>query len=160
MTGSDLNTPTAAEQLAFAIEDLVMLLIRQRGDVADVEPSSLTTTQRLALTLIDDQGSLRLHALAELMGASDPTATRAVDALERERLVARVRDPRDGRAVLISSTARGRELVAARRRHLVAALENGLAALDAADGERLVDLLRELNQLLRNGDRAAAAVDA
>jgi DNA-binding MarR family transcriptional regulator len=160
LTGSDLNTPTAAEQLAFAIEDLVMLLIRQRGDVADVEPSSLTTTQRLALTLIDDQGSLRLHALAELMGASDPTATRAVDALERERLVARVRDPTDGRAVLISSTARGREAVAARRRHLVAALENGLAALDAADGERLVDLLLELNQLLRNGDRAAAAVDA
>jgi hypothetical protein len=55
---------------------------------------------------------------------------------------------------------RGRELVAARRRRLVAALEDGLAALDATDGERLVDLLFELNEIFRNGDRAAAAVEA
>ena len=155
-----MNTSTTAEQLSFAIEDLVMLLIRQRGDVADVEPSSLTTTQRLALTLIGDNGPLRLHALAELMGTSDPTASRTVDGLERERLVARVRDPSDRRAVSISSTVRGRELVAARRRQLVAALEDGLAALDATDGERLIDLLLELNQILRNGDRAAEAVEA
>jgi DNA-binding MarR family transcriptional regulator len=155
-----LNTATTAEQLSLAIEDLVMLLIRQRDDVADVESSSLTTTQRLALTLIEDDGPLRLHALAELMGTSDPTASRTVDGLERARLVARVRDPSDGRAVSISSTVRGRELVAARRRRLVAALDDGLAALDATAGERLVDLLLELNQILRNGDRAAEAVDA
>jgi DNA-binding MarR family transcriptional regulator len=158
--GPSAIVQSAAEQLAAALEDLVVLLIRQRAGLVDGGgPSSLTSTQQLALTLIEDEGPIRLHPLAELLNASDATATRAVDALERSKLVRRLRDPDDGRAILISATTRGSEAVAVRRRHLIRTLDEGLAALPPREATRLARLLGELSRILDDDGVHVLAID-
>lgn len=64
-----------------------------------------------------DQGGTRLTRLAEAAQLSKQAAGFLVDQLERGGYVERVPDPQDGRARLVSTTARGREVIA------VAALE-------------------------------------
>src|SRR5919201_2389730 len=76
-----------------------------------VDDPALTATQRLAMMTIADAGPLRLHDLADRMGTTDPTASRAVDALVTAGLVERVVDPRDRRALQIAVTRQGRSRV-------------------------------------------------
>ena len=67
---------------------------------------ALSGTQRLAMMNIADAGPLRLHELGDRMGTTDPTASRAVDALVAAGLVERVVDPRDRRALQIALLGR------------------------------------------------------
>ena len=78
------------------------------------EDPVLTGTQRLAMMNIADAGPLRLHELGDRMGTTDPTASRAVDALVASGLVERVVDSRDRRALQIAVTREGRSRVACR----------------------------------------------
>jgi DNA-binding MarR family transcriptional regulator len=138
-------------RLAEAIERLGLTLIRERGRMEQFDPTPLTVTQRLALTLLVDDGPLRLGALAERMGTTEATATRTVDSLAALGLAERTRHPTDRRGVVIAHTRRGRDVLATRRHRLGELVENGLRAMPAADQERLVDLLDELNDLLARG---------
>jgi DNA-binding MarR family transcriptional regulator len=52
--------------------------------------------------------SLRVTALAELLGVDTPTVTRKIQQLERDQLVSRQPDPDDRRATRIRLTAAGR----------------------------------------------------
>jgi DNA-binding MarR family transcriptional regulator len=63
---------------------------------------------------LDDCGPARISALAAAGGVGQPSMTELVGRLEREVLVARFADPRDGRATLVDITASGRR----QRRHL------------------------------------------
>jgi DNA-binding MarR family transcriptional regulator len=138
-------------RLAEAIERLGLTLIRERGRMEQFDPTPLTVTQRLALTFLVDDGPLRLGALAERMGTTEATATRTVDSLAALGLAERTRHPTDRRGVVIAHTRRGRDVLATRRHRLGELVENGLRAMPAADQERLVDLLDELNDLLARG---------
>ena len=87
MSGGDGPASLAAE-----IERLFALLAVRREQLTDGGPA-LTATQRNALAAVVDAGPLRLGTLADRTGASDATATRVVDWLERLRLVERAADP-------------------------------------------------------------------
>ncbi len=138
----------SAEQLAEAIERLGLTLVRQRSRMDQHEPTPLTVTQRLALTIVVDEGPLRLGELAERMGTTEPTATRTVDSLASAGLVRRAPHPDDRRGVLIDATTRGTRLLAHRRERLLELLKSGLAEMPDDDQERLADLLDELNELM------------
>lgn len=138
----------SAAQLAAAIERLGLTLVRQRSRMDQHEPTPLTVTQRLALTVIVDEGPLRLGELAERMGTTEPTATRTVDSLTAADLVRRTPHPDDRRGVLIDATKQGTRLLAHRRQRLLELLESGLAEMPDDDQERLADLLDELNELM------------
>lgn len=139
---------SSAEQLAQAIERLGLTLLRQRSRMDASEPTPLTVTQRLALTIVVDEGPLRLGELAERMGATEPTATRTVDSLTSAGLVRRAPHPDDRRGVLIDATKRGTRVLAHRRHRLRELIESGLAEMPDDDQERLADLLDELNELM------------
>jgi DNA-binding MarR family transcriptional regulator len=96
----------AAEALLDEINELfaIMLRISRRVENPD-EP--LTATQRLALFETTMVGPIRLTLLAGRMDTTAATVSRAVDALERYGLVTRKPDPADGRAVLLTATAKG-----------------------------------------------------
>jgi len=113
------------------------------------EGTALTPTQRLALIELVDSGPLRLGALAERIGATDPTASRAVDGLVAAGIVMRQADPHDRRAVLQLATETGREWVERRRREVAAALDEALERFSPADRTRLLRLLGKLNDELR-----------
>ncbi|HZT92103.1 MAG TPA: MarR family transcriptional regulator [Gaiellaceae bacterium] len=112
------------------------------------EGPSMTSTQRLALFELAESGPLRLNDLAERMGTSPPTASRAVDALVELGLVERVTDPADRRAVRIDVTDAGRARFDDRQARVTDAVAPALAALTRAERQQLADLLARLRQRL------------
>ena len=137
-------------RLAEQLERLVLLLIRQRGDLQEADERPLSWTQRLALALAVDESPPRLGALADRMGTTDATASRTVDSLAAIGLLRREPDPSDRRGVLVVATPEAKRLLAERRRRLVRALDDGLANMRGDDQDRLVSLLEELNELLES----------
>jgi DNA-binding MarR family transcriptional regulator len=121
-------------------------LIRQLsriGSGPDDGPA-MTATQRLALFDLVDSGPLRLNDLAQRMGTSAPTASRAVDALDELGLVERHPDPTDRRAITIELTDDGRRSVEERKARVYAAFRPAAAVLSPADREQLAELLARL----------------
>jgi DNA-binding MarR family transcriptional regulator len=121
-------------------------LIRQLSRISGGpdEGPAMTATQRLALFELVDSGPLRLNDLAQRMGTSAPTASRAVDALVEFGLVERHTDPTDRRAITIELTDDGRRSVEERKARVYAAFRPAAAALSPADREQLAQLLARL----------------
>ena len=125
-----------------------------RADGNSPEWRTLTSTQRLLLFELVESGPLRLGPLAERVGATDPTTSRAVDGLVGAGLVVRRPDPADRRAVLHEATARGGIVTGERRAEVEAVLDRALASFTAAERRRLVGLLARLNEELHAGTPA------
>ncbi len=124
------------------MERLFAAIISTGGRLGIEETVPLSSTQRLALSTLVDQGAMRLGALAAAMGTTDATATRTVQALERLDLVEREPDESDGRGVRIGASTEGRELIARGRKRMALILEE-LVAED--ERERVIELLRALS---------------
>jgi DNA-binding MarR family transcriptional regulator len=118
---------------------------------------AMTATQRLALFELVDSGPLRLNDLAQRMGTSAPTASRAVDALDELGLVERDTDPTDRRAITIVLTDEGRRSVEERKARVYAAFSPAAAALSPADREQLAELLARLAAELSDAETADTA---
>ena len=132
----------ATRQILEGLSAVTRHLARASGGPDDGPP--MTSTQRLALFETVIGGPLRLSELAERMGITAPTASRAVDGLVDLGLLERLPDPADRRAVRIDVTEQGRLDVEARKARVAAALEPAVAALSAQDRARLTALLERL----------------
>jgi len=121
---------------------LTRQLARATGEPDDGPP--MTSTQRFALFETGIAGPLRLTDLADRIGTSAPTASRAVDGLVDVGLLARLPDPEDRRAVRIDVTRRGRELLEARKARAAEAIEPAIAELSGKDLDQLAALLTRL----------------
>lgn len=130
------------ERILEEISRLIRQLSRISGGPDD--GPAMTATQRLALFELVDSGPLRLNDLAQRMGTSAPTASRAVDALDELGLVERHPDPTDRRAITIELTDDGRRSVEERKARVYAAFRPAAAALSPADREQLAELLARL----------------
>jgi DNA-binding MarR family transcriptional regulator len=97
------------------------------------------------IPLFEEDG-LRMGALAERSYLSKQTMTELVRRLERDSLVERRPDPRDGRASLVFLTARGREF-----QPVAEAVLGELDRLTRSqlDDDRVEQLKAELRQLVR-----------
>jgi DNA-binding MarR family transcriptional regulator len=104
----------------------------------------MTSTQRLALFEVAVRGAMRLSELADRMGITAPTASRAVDGLVDLGLLERRPDPDDRRAVRIDLTRPGRKRVEERTARAAAALEPIVSSLSAKDRAHLAALLTRL----------------
>lgn len=96
------------------------------------------------LRVLDEQGPLELTMLAHEACLLLPSLTRMTKAMEQERLITRVTDPKDRRRSITSITAEGRRLIldhADESNAIFARLEErfGRKKLD-----QLLDLLEEL----------------
>ena len=129
---------TAAERLVDELGRLFAALSRGAHD-------GLTTTQRLAQLELTRADGVRLTALALRIGASDPTTSRAVDALVAAGFVERRPDPDDRRAQRLLSTRSGRAHIERRRAEVSQLLSGALAGLPAAERAHLISLLAKLN---------------
>ena len=70
----------------------------------------VTMPQCLALELLHQEGPQTVRGLADGLGLETSSATRLIDGLARDGLVARRRDEEDRRRVFLSLTERGNEL--------------------------------------------------
>jgi DNA-binding MarR family transcriptional regulator len=126
-----------APRLRWAVTRMARRLRQEAG--VDLGPSQVA-----ALATVERHGPLSPSELAEIERIKRPTATRIVRHLEEARLVERVRDPQDGRASILSVTAKGRGLLKRLRERKTAYLAKRLAALNAEDRrtlERAAELL-------------------
>jgi DNA-binding MarR family transcriptional regulator len=108
----------------------------------------LPYAQARLLSTIEDQGAARISDLAAFDHCSQPTMTTQVRRLEEAALVSRVTDPADARAVLISITAKGREVLARVRADRSAVVDPYLERLDPADRQTLSDAVDVMRAIL------------
>jgi DNA-binding MarR family transcriptional regulator len=126
---------------------------------AVLRPHGLTFARYEALVLLtfSRQGALPMRVIGERLMVHPTSATNTIDRLERQGLVVRRPNPRDGRGKLAEITGSGRELVSRATADLMAA-EFGLAGFDPEQREQLFGLLRGLR--VAAGDFAATPVSS
>ena len=122
------------KQAATGLAQLSLFLRTRQWQAA--ESLGLTPTQNTVLTLLRQRGPNRVRTLAKLLGVTQATASRAVSALERKRLVRKSIDPGDGRATLVSLVSAGLRL-ASGRTEFPEALLSALAGLSPLESRAL-----------------------
>ncbi|HEY3688223.1 MAG TPA: MarR family transcriptional regulator [Streptosporangiaceae bacterium] len=123
---------TGRDGVAEAFDEVMRLVMRHL-----TEHGGLTATAVMCLGTLERDGPARLKALGAAEGVSQPSMSQLVQRLERQGLVARIRDPEDGRASLIEITDAGRGLVADRLRDRHDRLAELLARLSPEDDASL-----------------------
>jgi DNA-binding MarR family transcriptional regulator len=110
-----------------------------------LRPHGLTFARYEALVLLafSRRGALPLRVIGERLMVHPTSVTNTVDRLERQGLVRRLPNPRDGRGTLAEITPEGREVMARSTTDLMAA-RFGMAGYDAAQLGELFTLLRGL----------------
>ena len=115
MTGIARDTD-AVTQLGVSFKTAMAAQRRLRGRDTH-RAGELSYAQYGLLFGLVDVGALSTRDLATAAELSPATATQMLDSLEDAGLVERVRSGTDKRVVLVSLTARGHEVTAARRAH-------------------------------------------
>jgi DNA-binding MarR family transcriptional regulator len=136
-----------AHALARQLDDLGLAL---RAATADRAGLSLTAAATLAR--LQREGPARLTELATAEGITQPSMTALVTRLSAQGLVRRDADPSDGRAVVLSLTAAGEELLERRRASRTARLApfvTGLSPDDVASIAQAMPALLRLTGALR-----------
>ena len=102
-----------ADEFSTAWESFFRATRRARGRaIGPLEGSSLTLAQYQLLEALQTAERLPVSELAASAGVAPPTATRMLDALVREGVVARTPCEDDRRVVRVALTAGGRDAVA------------------------------------------------
>jgi DNA-binding MarR family transcriptional regulator len=116
------------------------------------DASGLSAPRLSALSVVVFGGPVTLGQLARAEQVKPPTMTRIVTGLEKDGLVRREGDERDGRLTRIQATPKGQRVLMAgraRRVELLASAVKGLGATDRAELGRGAQLLRELIDSMR-----------
>ncbi|MER6544627.1 MarR family winged helix-turn-helix transcriptional regulator [Streptomyces sp. NPDC001250] len=137
----------AADLNALAI-GLVRHLLSDRQDM------SLTTAS--ALSRLEQEGPIRLTALAAAEGLAQPSMTALVQRLEEQGLASRVTHPEDGRVRLVAITDAGRALLAERRRAQRARVAGLMTALSEQDVRALGEAMRTALPIVQRMIQAAS----
>jgi DNA-binding MarR family transcriptional regulator len=130
--------PAAVDAVLTASRSLIAVATRSLGAAAE----ETTIAQYRALVVLASRGPQRMVDLAEALGVAPSTAGRMCDRLVRKGLIRRHRARTDRRAVLVSVTAAGRQVVdqaTARRRALI---EDILRKLPAGQQQAVAEALR------------------
>ncbi|MET0453658.1 MAG: MarR family transcriptional regulator [Mycobacterium sp.] len=140
------GTPPAIETALAA--DLLSVVARLNRLATQRVRMELPYAQARLLSTIEDQGEARISDLAAFDHCSQPTMTTQVRRLQQAGLVSRITDPADARAVLISITAKGRDVLSRVRTDRGAVIDPYLDHLEDADRQTLVDAVRVMRALL------------
>jgi DNA-binding MarR family transcriptional regulator len=141
VASSPAEQPLDVEQLTTVIEDFNAIFIRLPS-VRRFSFSTLSVLHTLSRT-----GPLRLTDLTATEQLKQPALTSLVARLERDGLVSRRRDPRDGRAVLLSLTPDGRQIVQSRHTDRTARLARLCDRLTGQERDELAGGARVLARL-------------
>ena len=119
VTPEPLVDPAAVDAVLTASRSMVAVATRSLGAAAE----ETTIAQYRTLVVLASRGPQRIVDLAEALDVAPSTAGRMCDRLVRKGLVRRHRARGDRRAVLVSATPAGRQVVdeaTGRRRALIA----------------------------------------
>jgi len=112
--------------------------------IDDTGLSFIQVKALMALAGQEEEQRSSVKLLAERLGVSVPSASRAVDDLFKRGLATRAEDPNDRRVRRVSLTAAGRELSDQVMAARVAGLERFVATLSATERRKLDSALEAL----------------
>ncbi len=115
----------------------------------------LTESQFGVLDALYHLGELSPGQLSAKLFRSSSNLTTVIANLERDGLVRRSRDPRDGRAHVVALTARGRRLIQRLIPTHVERVARAMSALSPREQEELGRLCRKLGRALSDRDGVA-----
>ena len=147
---------SGCDEFLTGFDALAQAVRRARGANGHAADGGLTLSQYALLEGLADRRAARVQELAAAAGISASTATRILDALERRGIVRRTRSSQDRRAVAVSLTGRGHDLLRAEQDWLRGRQRAFYASLPAAEQEIAPDLLIRLAALI---DDLAAGPD-
>jgi len=137
----------SAEIFTSAVNDLME---RQLGEVTG---AAVTFSQLKLLKMVSATGGYSVSNLAEFMGVSTAAASRAVDRLVKRGLLNRAEAADDRRAVQLSLTPSGAELLERYDSAASKALQGAFESLSADELRETGDLLDRLSlRIVRQGD--------
>lgn len=140
MTAFDALSTPLSRRLREGLDRIGAVMRADQWGVA--EEAGLTPTQLHALTFIAGRGDkgIRLRAIAEHLGVTQPTATDSIAALVRKGLLTKLADPNDARAVAIRITPPGCDVVRAVGL-AITATERALESLSTKEQSTLLELV-------------------
>ena len=141
--------PSARAGLA---DELLMVVTRLARRLRRLADDGISPTMRSILNTLEKQGPLTHGELAASERVKPPTITAAVDRLEQDGLVNRVRCDQDRRVTRVEISDAGRDLLDQGRRQRTAYLERRLRALSADDRAALAAAAPALERLLDDPD--------
>jgi DNA-binding MarR family transcriptional regulator len=145
LTATPTDSAALAQQLDRRVARLTQLLRHKAHTRNSV--GTLLTLRRL-----DDEGPMRVTALATAELVAQPTMTVLVRRLEQDGLVARTPDPLDARAVRVALTDAGREELATVRALRASVLQERLDRLDSDQRAALAAAIPVFDDLLSPSD--------
>ena len=151
MTSPRTTTEAVADPLAglnAAWDGFFGAIRRAKGRASRQHGSELTLPQVHLLEPLAGGGSARIGELAEAAGVAAPTASRMVDSLEREGIVARGRAEDDRRATAVELTAEGRDLYRRKRAEMRAKRNEVFGSLSETEREQAAHLLGRMAELI------------
>lgn len=140
--------PSASTDFLAGFDALAQAVRRARGATTGAPEAGLTLSQYALLEGLTSRADARVQELAGSAGISPSTATRILDALERRGIVRRTRSPEDRRAVAVSLTEHGEQLLRAQQEWLRGRQRAFYASLPPAEQELAPDLLLRLAALI------------
>ena len=149
VASSPADRPLDIDEMTTAIEDFNAIFIR----LPSVRRFSFSALS--VLHTLSRRGPLRLTDLTATEQLKQPALTSLVAKLERDGLVSRRRDPRDGRAVLLSLTPEGQEVVRSRHADRMARLSRLADQLNDQERNALAgyaSVLARLTEIAAAGD--------
>jgi DNA-binding MarR family transcriptional regulator len=144
VTDRDLKSTAG---LASALRPTVLRLARRLRQMRD-ESLELNSNQLSAMSVLLNQGDLRMGELAAQEKVQPPSMTRIVNGLEQRGLVARKVHPEDKRQCVVTLTEPGQQVLLANRRRRDQWLTVRLAELEPEEREVLrksVSILEKVN---------------
>lgn len=137
-----LNILDAECSMGYLINSVTRLLLRAVDH--ELRPLNITAAQLAPLLALSEQKSMLQRDLVKRLGVTQPAIVVTLAKLERESLIDRHPDERDGRASLISLTPKGQELVQAALPALHASNARALAGFSKSEEEDLRVALRRI----------------
>lgn len=147
-SGARDGSASRASDFLSGFDALAQAVRRARGANGRTPDGGLTLSQYGLLELLADRSSARVQELAAHAGVSPSTATRILDALERRGIVLRTRLDEDRRAVGVSLTHVGEQLVRSEQEWLRGRQRAFYASLPSTEQELAPDLLFRLAALI------------
>ena len=139
---------SGSDDFLTGFDALAQAVRRARGASGHRADGGLTLSQYGLLEGLAGRRAARVQELAATAGISPSTATRILDALERRGIVRRTRSTMDRRAVAVSLTELGAELLHAEQDWLRGRQRAFYASLPAGEQELAPDLLVRLATLI------------
>jgi DNA-binding MarR family transcriptional regulator len=137
------------EQIAEVLQSAAVLVVRHLT-------CGHGPTSAAVLAQLDDYRPARISVLAAACGVSQPYMTELVGRLHRQGLVARFRDPQDGRATLVDITASGQAQLLQVQRSVHDRVVELLEVLPAEDQATLSLAMRVAAPLIEQLTQVAA----